>query len=76
MPLTPNPPSSPQALLQLWGHSTDQHRENEGFEGLSPFILLFTPDRGPSAGKESRDGDSIDSPAAIGAEEQPQPWRG
>lgn len=31
---TPSPPGSPWALLRLWGHSTDQHRENEGFEGL------------------------------------------
>lgn len=31
---TPNPPGSPWALLRLWGHSTDQHREKEGLEGL------------------------------------------
>lgn len=43
---------------------------------MSPFILLFTPNRGPSAGKGSRDGDGINSPAAIRAGEQPRPWRG
>lgn len=43
---------------------------------MSPFIFLFTPDRSPSMGKGSRDGDGINSPAAIGAEEQLQPWRG
>lgn len=34
MPLTPNSPDSPRALLRLWGHSTDQHWESERFEGL------------------------------------------
>lgn len=43
---------------------------------MSPFILPFATDRGPSVGKGSRDGEGINSPAAIGAEEQSQPWRG
>lgn len=33
-PWTLDPPGSPQALPRLWGHSADQHRENEGFGGL------------------------------------------
>lgn len=43
---------------------------------MRAFILFSSPDRGPSAGKGSRDGDGTDSPAAIRAEEQPWPRRG